>query len=71
MAIEGMDGTKESQIPIKDRVKIAPDLDMVPGYRCEACGNVVWALVCPCGGMTDGAVTVLSEMEELPVGGRG
>jgi len=62
--------TNEASISLRERVRVAPSLEAVPGYRCEACNNVVWALVCPCGGLTDAAVTVLSEMDEIPLDGR-
>jgi len=44
------------------------DVEQVTGYRCEACNSIVWALVCSCGGLSDRAVSVLAEMDEIPVG---
>jgi len=67
--MDGRETTNEASMSLRERVKITSSLEAVPGYRCEACNNVVWALVCPCGGLTDAAVTVLSEMDEIPVGG--
>jgi len=68
--MDDLETTNEASIALRERVKITSNLEAVPGYRCEACNNVVWALVCPCGGLTDAAVTVLSEMDELPLDGR-